>query len=304
MPKPKAAAADYPPAVSAYTKRLREAEARTAAVAPVAAVDEKPKSKRHGVLTPLHPNAGVEAAYRKRLLRLVDEMAKSVVYWMGAGYRQNEPLILAEDVDPADALRRRFAELQRRWQKRFDDAAADLADYFATAMAERTDAALKAALKKAGFTIKFRPTPAQRDILKATIQANVGLIKSIPQHYLGSVEGSVFRAVQQGGDLGQLTRDLQHHHGVTRRRASFIARDQGAKATSALGRVRQLELGIERAVWRHSHGGKTPRKTHIAMNGKTYDIKEGMWDSDADRFIQPGELINCRCTSRSVIPGL
>ena len=53
----------------------------------------------------------------------------------------------------------------------------------------------------------------------------------------------------------------------------------------------------------HSHAGKKPRPSHVRMNGKTYDVKQGMWDSAEGRYVFPGELINCRCTSRSVIPG-
>jgi len=63
-----------------------------------------------------------------------------------------------------------------------------------------------------------------------------------------------------------------------------------------------LELGITEAVWMHSHAGKVPRPTHVAMNGTRFKVAEGMWDSAEGKFIQPGELINCRCTSRSVLP--
>ena len=46
------------------------------------------------------PSAAVEAAYRKRLVKLVDEMARSVVYWVTAARRKREPsVILAMDAD-------------------------------------------------------------------------------------------------------------------------------------------------------------------------------------------------------------
>ncbi len=53
----------------------------------------------------------------------------------------------------------------------------------------------------------------------------------------------------------------------------------------------------------HSHAGKEPRPTHVKMDGKKYDVTKGMFDTAEKRFIFPGELINCRCISRSVIPG-
>jgi SPP1 gp7 family putative phage head morphogenesis protein len=146
-------------------------------------------------------------------------------------------------------------------------------------------------------------TPAMQDISKATVNANVALIKSIPQQYLRNVEGIVMRSVQTGRDLGALSKDLQKQFGVTKRRAALISRDQNNKATSAFQRARQQELGITRAVWMHSHAGKEPRPTHVAMNGKTYDINKGMWDADEKEWVFPGQLINCRCTSRSVVAG-
>lgn len=250
----------------------------------------------------MHANAGVEAEYRKRLVALIDEMHNSVLYWLKAAYRANEPEI-AQDASPAFILREAVKKLTRRWQKRFDIAAKGLADYFATAVGQRSDAALKSALKRGGFTIDWTMSRAQNDVLQATISQQVGLIKSIPQQYLSNVEGMVARSVQTGRDLAQLAKDLQHQHGVTKRRAAFIARDQNQKATAALTRARQLEIGITEALWMHSHGGKTPRPSHVAMNGKKYDVAKGMWDADEKAFVLPGQLINCRCTNRPVVPG-
>jgi len=39
------------------------------------------------------------------------------------------------------------------------------------------------------------------------------------------------------------------------------------------------------------------------MDGKKYDVAKGMWDPAVREYIFPGQLINCRCFSRSVIPG-
>jgi SPP1 gp7 family putative phage head morphogenesis protein len=195
-----------------------------------------------------------------------------------------------------------LAKLTRRWTKRWNDASKSLADYFAQDVSDRSDAQLKSILKKAGISVQFKMTPAQRDIIKATVNANVSLIKSIPQQYLGQVEGIVMRSVQTGRDLGQLSKDLQTRLGVTKKRAALISRDQNNKATSALQRARQQEIGITEAVWMHSHGGKEPRPTHEANDGKRYKVATGWFDPAVKKNIWPGELINCRCTSRSVLP--
>ena len=114
------------------------------------------------------------------------------------------------------------------------------------------------------------------------------------------------RAVQVGGDLGPLAQKLQHQYGVTRRRAAFIARDQNRKAFAVIERARYLELGVEQAIWRHSAGGKTPRPSHVkaGREGVIYDVAKGWFDPDVKEFIQPGQLPNCRCFARAILPGL
>jgi SPP1 gp7 family putative phage head morphogenesis protein len=258
--------------------------------------------KTDKVLTPVRPNVGIEVAYGKKLQALIAEMDNSVVYWLRTAYRANEPM-MAQDRTPADELRDAIRKLAKRWQKNFDEAAPALAEYFAQSVSSRSSGALKAILKKAGFTVEFKMTRAMRDIMSATVSQQVSLIKSIPSRYFTNIEGQVMRSVQTGRDLGQLTKDLQEQFGVTHRRAAFIARDQNNKATASMTRARQDELGISEAIWVHSGAGKHPRPTHVAMNGKKYDVNKGMWDSAVNRWIFPGEEINCRCISRSIIPG-
>lgn len=112
-----------------------------------------------------------------------------------------------------------------------------------------------------------------------------------------------------GGDVGYVVKQMQDRYGMTRRRARLIALDQNSKATAAIVRVRQHEVGIKQAQWLHSHAGKVPRPTHVAMDRKKYDVVKGMWDKDAEgkgkgAWVHPGELINCRCVSRSIVPAL
>ncbi|HEX2753734.1 MAG TPA: phage minor head protein [Alphaproteobacteria bacterium] len=259
---------------------------------------------REKTLRPTHPNAGIEAYYRRRLNVLIDEMAKSVQYWIEATYRQNTPRI-AQDETPAEALRKSMKDLSSRWTKRFDEMASKMAGYFAQSVERRTTASLKKIMKDGGWTVEFKMTPAMRDVVDATVNANVSLIKSIPEQYLSQVEGMVMRSVQTGRDLGQLSKELQEQLGVTKRRAAFIARDQNSKATSALSRARELELGLDEAIWVHSGGGKHPRPTHLkAGREKTrFKISEGWLDPALGRLIQPGEEPNCRCIRKPLLKG-
>jgi len=258
-------------------------------------------SRKDIVLAPLHPNAGLTVAYQKKIDALVDEMQKSLVYWLTAAYRATPPE-LAQDASPAATLRAAMGKLSRYWQKRFDDAAPELAKWFSENSLRRSDGALRDILKRAGFTVEFKLSREANDVLQATMGEQVGLIKSIAEQHLTQVQGLVMRSVQQGRDLSFLSKELHERYGVTKRRAAFIARDQNNKATATITRVRQDSLGIVEATWLHSHGGKEPRPEHVAADGKRYNIKKGMFLDG--KWTWPGVEPGCRCVGRSVIPGL
>jgi len=260
------------------------------------------------LLDAVRPNLGLQAAYRRKLDRLIEAMQRSLVYWLRATYRAKPPELAQDAPDggstgksPAMNLRDEMASLGARWQAQFDQAAPDLAEWFAKASFDRSDRALKAILDKAGFTVEFKMTRNVNDVFQATVGEQVGLIKSIASEHLTQVQGLVMRSVQQGRDLGFLSKELQARLGVTKRRAALISRDQSNKATATITRVRQQELGITTAQWMHSAGGKEPRPEHVAANGKTYDIAKGMYLEG--EWVWPGTAINCRCVSKAIVKG-
>ena len=153
--------------------------------------------------------------------------------------------------------------------------------------------------------MRFTLTRAANDVLQATTGANVALIKSIAQQHLADVEGLVMRSVAAGRDLGTLAKEIEARYGVTKRRAALISRHQNNLATATITRVRQESLGIKQAVWVHSHAGAHPRPSHVTAGAEkvVYDVATGWFDPDEGKYIRPGELINCRCVSRPIIPG-
>jgi SPP1 gp7 family putative phage head morphogenesis protein len=261
------------------------------------------RKRKPVALRAVRPNAGVQASYQRKLDALIDAMQAAVEAAIHTAYLRKPPRLAADEA-PAEALRGVAARLGREWQQRFTDFANREGKRFTAQAAGHADRSFAEALREAGFTVRFTMTPEARDVLAATMAEQVNLIRSIPAEYLTQVQGAVMRSVQTGRDLGALTTELQEQFGVTKRRAAFIARDQNNKATASMIRVRQDALGITQAMWLHSAGGKVPRPTHVANNGKLYDVKEGWLDPAINKRIFPGELPNCRCVSRSVIPGL
>lgn len=259
--------------------------------------------KKPATLAPTRPNAGVEKTYQAKLERFIDEMNRSVAYWVKANYRANEDRI-ALDVAPAKELSQLLAKLSRQWIKAGREYARDTSRSFVSQSYQAAAGSTKGNAKKVGFKVEFDLTRNMKDALALSIEENVALINSIRSKYFEQVQIEVYRSVAEGRDLEQLTDVLQEIYGKTRERAAFIAKDQNNKATATITRTWQRDAGITQAMWVHSHAGKVPRPSHVKAGKEhlIYDVNKGAYLDGV--WTWPGQEINCRCISRSVIPGL
>lgn len=260
------------------------------------------KSKQR-TARPIFPNAGVEEWYRAQLQAIVQAMAQDMLdtvrrAWKAAGLATD-----AKRPTPAILLDRALNRWGGLWTHRLNQSAQKIATNFAARNKRATETSMMRALADAGFTVKFTPDKLVRNAVDAVIAENVGLIKSIPQKYLTDVQVSVMQNVMNGSDLAAIADELVEKYGIAHKRAAFIAKDQNHKAKAAIERARRLDVGITKAKWKHSHAGKDPRPTHVAMDGEEYDIEKGMWDTAVQKRIWPGTEPHCRCTDEPVIPG-
>ena len=247
------------------------------------------------------PNAGVTQWYRRQLVALLARLRAT----LPLALRRPEGASDDKPVDPVQPteIGRAINEWQRRALERLEHLPQSLAAGFLKRTREATERGMQSAFKDAGFTVAFEPTPKSLAAYAAVIESQVALIKSVPEQYLKDVQTSVWTAVQKGGDLHTLSSELADRYGVSTRRAALIARTANAQAKGVIENVRRQELGITQARWQHSSAGREPRPSHVAMNGKLFDLAKGMWDPDEGQWILPGQLPNCRCSSSAVIPG-
>lgn len=70
----------------------------------------------------------------------------------------------------------------------------------------------------------------------------------------------------------------------------------------AIQRQNMLDLDFKSARWIHVPGEFTSRKTHKNFNGQTFDLTEGLFDTDVQRNVFPCELWYCRCVMKGIIP--
>lgn len=258
------------------------------------------KRKKPTTLPPIHPNLGIERWYKRELMKIINEIRAEINKTIMENYNYQSSLVAMDGF--SDWLGHAMDYLMDTWNNRLNSLSETISELFVTKSVHNYDNQLKRHLRKAGFTIKLQLTPFAEEALKAYIGENVGLIKSIGVQYLGKVEQAVWASVKGGFDLGTLADELQHAHHITRNRAELIARDQGAKANAVIEMARRKELGITKAIWRHSGGGKEPRPSHVRANGTVFDIDKGCYIDG--EFIQPAEKINCRCVSLAVIDGI
>lgn len=248
--------------------------------------------KRKPILLPdFRPNAGIHARYRAELNRLLRSVRNDVMELVKSHKHE-----IAMD---APTLPQLIDDLMVFWLKRLVDLPQKIAREFVASTASAYDKRFSAALRKHGFTVNLQLTDYTRAAMKAAVGENVGLIKSIPTEYLAQVSKYTWAAVEGGFDLKTLTDNLEHAYHIGRNRAKLIARDQSNKVHAVMEQARRKEIGVKRAIWRHSSAAKVPRASHVAANGKMFDIDKGMLIDG--EYILPGFLINCGCTSRAII---
>src|SRR5699024_8984246 len=139
------------------------------------------------------------------------------------------------------------------------------------------------------------PDPAALAVFR---RQTVELIKTIPSKQLDRVEALVTKAQTTGMRVETLRGRIQREHGVARRRAELIARDQVLTANADLHHQRQEAAGIERYEWDTSQDERV-RPSHRRVHGETFS-----WDSAGAPGVgtgggsaHPGEPINCRCVA-------
>ena len=144
----------------------------------------------------------------------------------------------------------------------------------------------------------FVDEPWLTDQLELFANQNAQLIRSLPNEELERVSQVIQRNLQEGKRYREISSDIQKSFGITRRRATLIARDQTTKLNSSLTKLRQQEIGVEEYIWQTS-GDERVRATHKAHDGKKF-----RWDSPPKNTGHPGQDINCRSNAIAVLDGI
>lgn len=279
--------------------------------------DLRAPGRKDKTLGSIEPNAGTRIKYEKALAKAIANMQASYEYWVGAKYRaaleanQDAGRLAMDAKHPSasESAGDMFNELKRLrayWDKYFKKFAQRLAEQASQDWYDDNSRAWQGKLKRAGFDIPMQLTPSQKLILATKVPENVTLIRSIHSDYHKDIEGIVSRFFLRGRDLAGMAEAIKKRGKVSTNRAALIARDQSNKATAQMNAARQRELNLRFAYWRHSSAGKEPRATHVRAGREQwiFDTQEGIDFGDGFGHVLPGEAINCKCASRTIIPGI
>lgn len=252
----------------------------------------------------INPSAPVQARYHKDLEQLITEMVEETEREVRKLFTSSEAeQFFATDATIGSQARIVTNALIDKFGKLFDLKARPTAKKFAKQADRASSTAVHSSLQElsGGLSLGTRKLdPDTREILKATIEENVGLIKSIPQKYLGQVQGAVMRSITSKNGMNDLIPQLQKYKGITYRRARFIASDQTRKANANLSTGRLQKLGVEKFEWIHT-ASPHPRHLHEKLDGQIFRFDNPpIIQKDPEIRGLPAQLPGCRCKALPV----
>lgn len=270
-------------------------------------------------LKPLVVPMIIARKYAGELAYLVRGMVRDYQSIIGI-YRDNRGQIVVDDM--VNDLTKRLDKLGRIWRKRFEEFADNNTPKTIERVLRSSDLQIKSILQDWFAENRFVlfgqsiPRPLQQ-VMKASIEENVALIKSLPLQFEERVRGSVYRAVSGGGTLKDLRKELSKYAGMSERRAKLVASDQVHKAFVNISAKRMETVGIKKYEWVHTRIGKTQRPYHMrrwdgvsgkkdghpnGLNGFIFDMNHlPIIDEKTGERGLPGRLPFCHCRLSPVI---
>jgi SPP1 gp7 family putative phage head morphogenesis protein len=254
---------------------------------------------------PLRPNASIAADFTKPLLAAIEQMARETKRVLRAEF--NAEPGFAQDASISSQSRIAISMLVGKWEPRFSRLAKRIVKRMIARTSRYSAVSVNASLKSMSPTLGIDMTSTNerlQDIIKASVEESVSLIKLIPSKYFSEVQGQVARSITTGDGLKSLVPFLNEKYGQNIRHARNVALDQTRKAYAAINVERMKAAGVTEFEWVHSGGSAHPRQEHIALDGKVFKFSDPpligrMYGKDV--YGLPAQMISCRCIASPII---
>ena len=264
---------------------------------------------------PLRVNVGVQQRYQKDLDRLMSQIIAETEKTVRNIFKSEASKeFFAQDESIASIARINLNKLSRRIAELLNKKAKAMAERMVNNTSKASASSLHQSLKEmsGGLSIKTSITSGVvAESFKASVAANVDLIKTIPDVYLNNVKGAVSRSIQNGGGLQTLIPEIEkllsNEAKKIKNKAKNVALDQTRKAYNSLNAARMSSIGIDEFEWIHSGGGQRPREYHkenwpAGLNHGIFSLKNlPIVNKKTGARGLPGNQPNCKCTMRPII---
>lgn len=145
----------------------------------------------------------------------------------------------------------------------------------------------------------------QREAMKAQTNAlmleTAQWAKKLRDETMEMYVANTLRTMSLGRSLSDVLKNFDGMEEKRKNHARTVARTQVSTFNSILTKTRAQNLGVTEAVWVTSRDERV-RKCHQVRNGKTFDLKKGLYSSCDGKYLLPGVDYNCRCDYLLVIP--
>lgn len=204
------------------------------------------------------------------------------------------------------------------------ESAKSVSGWYVRTLAKSVTASQRSQLLRAGvrpdvITQKWKVQPVKQMYISPQAAKGLGnavtemtskIVRLSAEGY-ANVRGAIFQGLLEGFDQERFRQRISFipdfdweakGHPVMGNRAQRVALDQTNKVTQFIARANMESIGCTQGRWLHVPGAKESRETHEAMDGKLFDLTKGLWDSDVNEYVLPGQLPFCRCKSLPVLP--
>lgn len=261
-------------------------------------------------LQPLRPNNGTYIKLKRQLKSQIKDMYDSLLYWLGAEYKKQLPR-MAHDAAPLQgysatertssnppasvyaAMQQRFNAQQRRWNKSNAAKAGQLADRFTDRFSKETARSLNQNLKQLGLQSAVKNTRAAQTMIKLQRTKNTAALTELLDKHLKKVMALVLTDLINQEPPEVMIKHIRQNAKKAEREAGNVSSNIANQTVQYVSAQYMQDLNLNRAVWIHVPGFWYSRRTHERMNGKEFDLQEGLYDPDLGRKVRPGELNWC-----------
>lgn len=202
-----------------------------------------------------------------------------------------------------------------KWSTDLSQANQKVAKWFVRNMTRDVTASQRQALMAAGFPSDFLKqkwtvpivrgqyiSPQAADKLQEIIEDTTSLITQMQLKDVQKLQEVIAEGLLNGENFRKIKNTLESFKDFDAARAKRVALDQSIKINQSIQRENAKSIGITQGIWVHVPGQYTSRETHKKMDGKTFKLDEGLFDSDVGHNVIPGSEYYCRCIWRPVLP--